>query len=104
MSLKLKSLPTPFGREVVDFNPTNLDDAASRELKRLLDEHQVLVFKRLSLNPGEQERLMKAFGPIASEEGNGVFHTYVSNARPDGLFGENPIPFHTDFLYTADPT
>lgn len=76
--------------------------ADTREgLKTLLDQHHLLVFRNQDIEAEDQIRLLGMFGPICDEVGNGSFHSFVSNVRKDGLFGEWELVFHSDWTWRA---
>ncbi len=70
-------------------------------LRALLDQHHLLLFRNQEIEPDDQIRLLGMFGPICDEVGNGRFHSFVSNAREDGLFGEWELVFHSDWTWRA---
>ena len=77
-----------------------LDDAGRAELQSLLDEHHLLIFPGQELAPEDQVRTLSTFGRVCDENADGIFHTYVSNTRPDGLLGTRGLPYHCDFSFT----
>jgi taurine dioxygenase len=91
----------PFGAQAdpeLILQPT---EASSRELRRMFDEQGLVVFKRLE--PMSMERQMEVcriFGPVLDNPWENML---VSNTRPDGLLGVQPLLWHHDLPYLPKP-
>jgi taurine dioxygenase len=91
----------PFGAELHDIDlrvplpAGNLD-----ELRRLYDEHHLLVFRNQHLSLDEQIRVMEYFGPVLDDY---TTIGYVSNVRSDGHLGNSELYYHSDLACTPEP-
>jgi taurine dioxygenase len=83
-------------------DPIDPDTAAA--LRRLLDEHHLLVFRDQALDADDQVRIAGLFGEVVDEAGDGRHHVYLSNARDDGVLAHGrPLLFHADNVFTPEP-
>lgn len=98
----------PFGAEI-----TGLDLAKTRtaeesaELLSLFNEHYLLLFRAQNLSDDDHLRVFHDLFPgedLGDETGTGSDVSYVSNVRPDGIFGDSALTFHSDFAFTTQPT
>ncbi len=104
MDWKSKPLGNTFGIEIAGADlREELDERGRAELRRLLDEHLLIVFRNQHLSDDEHVDLLATFGRVSDERGDGVRHSFVSNVREGGLFGDWPLPFHQDYG-TFQPT
>ncbi|EIW87212.1 Clavaminate synthase-like protein [Coniophora puteana RWD-64-598 SS2] len=60
-----------FGRIVEGINPATFSEGEFMALSKALHEHGFLVFRDVTLSPGEIHRLVKAFDPEAESYGHG---------------------------------
>ena len=99
-TLSTRPVSPALGVEILDIDlRAPLSSAAEEALRRLFDDAQLLLFRNQSLTPDDQIRVTGIFGTVSDETGDGTKHGYVSNFRPDGLFGEQPLPWHQDFAF-----
>ena len=92
----------PFGQEVRCDLGGPLSTLQHAELRRLLAEHSLLLFRRQRLDMDAQVRLAKRFGNVVSVNGRTVGE-YISNVRPDGALGAAEICFHSDLSFSRYP-
>jgi len=106
MAFKFRPLTPHLGAEVLDFDPAAPFDAATGQaLYTALLEHRVLLFRDRPLTEEQQARLTGVAGTIAFRAGGnygdpGKLSSLVSNAHPDGLFGNGELSFHSDLSFT----
>jgi len=74
-------------------------DAA--ELRRLLAERQMLVFRSQAITPEDQIRVLEVFGNVLDEKGDGLRHQYVSGEKTSVKPGR--LLFHSDNHFTQAP-
>ncbi len=75
--------------------------AVADELRALLAERSLLLFRGEPVEVDDQVRLMELFGVVAPmSQGK---HTVVSNDPEQGVMGESALPFHSDLTYTPAP-
>lgn len=93
-----RPLHPQFGVEILGVTlHGGIPEAMRHELRSLLDRHSVLLFRRQDLSNEAHVDLISSFGRVSDEQGDGVRFAFVSNVRPDGLFGDWPLPFHQDY-------
>jgi taurine dioxygenase len=81
-----------------------IDEAAADELRRLLAERHLLLFRDQDLAPADQVRVLALFGEPVDEAGTGAGHTFVSNALEDGVLADGrPLVLHADNMFTPEP-
>jgi taurine dioxygenase len=99
-SLATKPLSDAIGIEITGLDlRTPLNATQEAALRSLMDEHHLLMFRGQQIEGADQVRVLKTFGPVQDEVGDGSCFTYVSNVRKDGLFGDLPLIFHSDFAF-----
>jgi len=99
--MSVKTLrPLPVGIEIdVDLNGP-LDGAERTELRELLFQHGLLVFRRQRLSHSKQIEIMECFGPVLhSPDGIG----FISNDASKGSLGVGELAFHSDLSFTESP-
>lgn len=102
-ALQWRRLSPPIGVEIEGLDLRRaLEPDQEAELRRLLDEHQMLLFRRQRIEAEHQVRVLGLFGKVSDESGDGKRHTFVSNVLPDGLFGDLPLAFHSDFAFVSE--
>lgn len=99
-SIATRPLSPALGAEIlgVDLHQA-LTPAQEAALRKLLDERQVLLFRRQDITVEDQIRVMRLFGKVSDETHDGSFHTFVSNVLPNGLFGDHELIYHSDFAF-----
>ena len=80
-----------------------LSDADQQQLRALLDEHFLLVFRGQQLTADEQVSFLGTFGDVCAEHGDGKQTYYISNVHEDGALGEEELSFHSDWTWTTVP-
>jgi taurine dioxygenase len=98
----MNTAPLPVGVEVTGLEldrPIAPDVAVA--LRRLLAEHQLLVFKGQALAPQDQIRAMEIFGNVLDERGDGLRYQYVSGEKTSIL--PSRLLFHSDNHFTPVP-
>jgi taurine dioxygenase len=101
--LATRRLPASFGVEVpLDLGRPLAADAAA-ELRALMTEHGLLLFRNQDLTADQHRDSVACFGRIACGEDGNPKEMYVSNRRrsdaPDG-----ELIFHYDYAYDRNPT
>jgi alpha-ketoglutarate-dependent taurine dioxygenase len=98
----------PFGAAVHGLAASTLDSGAD-QIRELLCEHGLIVFRRSTLDDAEHVRLVALVGSVIDEGGSGVFHGHIRH-DPDfqlapglqaAMSGE--LAFHSDLTYTRVP-
>lgn len=104
-----RPLSSDFGVAVqgVDLN-TALQPDTAKALKALFLKHRLLLFRAPGLCDEAQVRLARLFGAPSLRERNkekraSEHNQFVSNHRPDGIFGKGELDFHMDQLFLKDP-
>jgi taurine dioxygenase len=101
----------PFGVEV-DLDLSNqLDEAVAGELRELLWDRHLLVFRRQTFTFAQQQDLMSRFGPLCNEEDGSSVRTstsptltdYVSVDPKVGTIGAGKLAFHQDLTMCPLP-
>ena len=80
-----------------------ITDGEADELRDLMWQHSVLVFRDQDTEPDDQIRLVGQFGTVADELGTGATHTFVSNVVDGAMLGDGDLLFHADLTYTPAP-
>lgn len=78
------------------------------EMKEAFAHHHLLLFRGLDLSSEQQARFARYFGVTSQRELNKQVaendaNQYVSNSRPDGIFGKGELDFHIDQLFLEEP-
>jgi alpha-ketoglutarate-dependent taurine dioxygenase len=104
MSFKVVNLKERIGTEVRTDAQTLLTPEIAAEVRRLLVERGVLVFKEIHLTDEEQVTLARMMGSLREEGENGIFKVTLdrnTNARADYLKGS--FLWHLDGTHDAVP-
>ena len=82
-----------------------LEQGAIDALQAALYQYGVLLFKNVKIDEAEQIRLAKYFGRISKvgASGSQPDAVYVSNAREDGVLGNEELSLHSDKFYLPTP-
>ena len=100
-TLPTRTLCAACGVEV-DLDPREEPSAQTvRDLRRLLAEHQLIVFRGHPLTAEDHLRVASWFGALYDEHRGGP--GYVSNARPDGIVRFGELLFHSDLAFAETP-
>ena len=106
MTLGVEKLTGLIGAEVSGVDLTEpLDASTADEIRSLLHEHLVLVFRGQELTPDQQLAFGRAFGtikppPVRTSHGGPPEINVVSQDDPKGEGADN---WHADNTYTANP-
>lgn len=104
MRVDTRSLQGPFGAEVLGLDiaaPPSVQEAA--ELRRLLGEHKVLVFRGQDLSDDGHVAFLGAFGTVQTECASGVRYTMMTNVDDEAEFaGSTELAFHADFQFMEE--
>ncbi len=76
-------------------------EADQAELRGLMADHRLLLFRGQCVAVGDHIRLARVFGPVLDDERKGT--GYVSNVRPGGFVPEGVLWFHSDLAFTSEP-
>lgn len=115
MALAARQLGETFAAEVEQVNLTAMDDAAVDEIRQLLAQYGVLLFRDLSLSEEELVAVSRRFGDLEihvrkeylSPENPEIL--YVSNikeegtGRPIGILSTTEVGWHYDQIYLPKP-
>ncbi|MED5360875.1 MAG: TauD/TfdA family dioxygenase, partial [Pseudomonadota bacterium] len=85
-----------------------LDAKTIRQLKDVLQDRHLLLFRGQALSPDQQAQFARHFGDTSQRELNKESaenndNQYVSNMRADGIFGKDELDFHIGQLFLEDP-
>ncbi len=98
----------PFGVQVTGIDLSEpRSPAESTELLDAFNENYLVIARDQHLSDDDHLRVFYDLFPgedLGDETGSGSEISFVSNVRPDGLFGEAALAFHSDFSFTTDPT
>jgi len=95
-----------FAAEVTHFDPSApFDEATGKALYAALLEHGVLVFRNRVITEEAQVRLSRVAGEVCFRGGGNYTDpdrksSLVSNAHPEGMFGNGELSFHSDLSFT----
>lgn len=99
-----KPLSPALGAEVLGLDLRKpLTNEQQQALRQLFDRYYLLVFRGQDIDTEDHIRFMRTFGPVSDEKADGTRHSFVSNVRPDGLFGDVELTFHADYEFRPDP-
>jgi taurine dioxygenase len=103
-TIESRPLSPALGAEVTGLDlrkPLSRDEQEA--LRRLFDKHYLLLFRGQDISTEDHIRFVGTFGPVSDEKSDGSRHSFVSNVRPDGLFGDVELTFHADYEFRPDP-
>ncbi len=103
-SIESRSLSPALGVEVLGLDLRHsLSGEQQQALRRLFDQYYLLVFRNQDISTDDHIRVVSTFGPVSDEKSDGTRHSFVSNVRPDGLFGDVELTFHADYEFRPEP-
>jgi taurine dioxygenase len=76
-----------------------LDVSQQQELKDLFAQRHLLLFPAQAISFEDQVRVVGYLGPVLAGGPE-----WVSNVRENGLVPEGALLFHSDFIFTAEPS
>jgi taurine dioxygenase len=97
--VKVRDLTPSFGAVITHDLRHPLDGLAQRELRELFATRHVLVFPDQDISYEDQIRVVGYIGPVLAGGPE-----WVSNVREHGLVPEGALLFHSDFIFTAEPS
>jgi taurine dioxygenase len=97
--MRVRELAPSFGAAVVHDLRRPLDAAEQGELRELFSARHLLYFPDQSLSFEDQVRVVGHLGPVLPGGPE-----WVSNVRENGLVPEGALLFHSDFIFTAEPS
>ncbi len=109
VDFEIVPLTETLGAEIVGLDVREaLSVETTEALRAAFEKHHVLLFRDVELSPEAQGRFARYFGETSQREQNkGKTETadnqYVSNTRPDGIFGKGELDFHIDQLFLKEP-
>ncbi|NBT69042.1 MAG: TauD/TfdA family dioxygenase [Betaproteobacteria bacterium] len=106
MNFNCTPIKSHFGAQITELNLKQaFDEETKKQLYEALIKYKVLLFRGVELSEIEQVRLSTIAGDVAYR-GSGNYSdpnklsSLVSNAHPDGLFGNGELSFHSDLSFT----
>lgn len=97
--MKVRDLTTSFGA-VIDHDVRDpLDAPQQRELQEVFVARHLLLFPDQDISFEDQVRVVGYLGPVLPGGPE-----WVSNVRENGLVPEGALLFHSDFIFTAEPS
>lgn len=103
-SIKCRPLGPALGAEITGIDLKRpFSEEEKQELRRLFAQYYLLVLPGQDITTEEHIRFVSTFGPVSDEKSDGKRHSFVSNVRPDGLFGDVELTFHADYEFRPDP-
>lgn len=103
MTLHARSLSPALGVQITGLDTSGmLGEADKIELRELLDEHQLLLFRGQDLSAEAQIRFVSTFGPVLDEYSTGNYYSLVSNVEGSAV-RPGMLLFHQDLAFTPAP-
>src|ERR1700728_1066182 len=97
--MKVRELTASFGA-VFEFDLRDpLDLLQQQELRDAFAARHLLLFPDQDISFEEQVRLVRYLGPVLPGGPE-----WVSNVREHGLVPDGALLFHSDFIFTAEPS
>jgi taurine dioxygenase len=97
--VKVRDLTTSFGA-VIEFDLRHpLDPLQQRALREVFVTRHLLLFADQEISFEDQVRVVGYLGPVLPGGPE-----WVSNVRENGLVPEGVLLFHSDFIFTAEPS
>jgi taurine dioxygenase len=97
--MKVRELTASFGAVVEHDLRHPLDGAQQRELQEAFAARHLLLFPAQDISFEDQVRLVGYLGPVLPGGPE-----WVSNVRENGLVPDGVLLFHSDFIFTAEPS
>jgi taurine dioxygenase len=97
--VEVRDLTTSFGAVLeVDLRHP-LDPLQQRDLREVFAARHLLLFREQDISFEDQARVVGYLGPVLAGGPE-----WVSNVRENGLVPEGALLFHSDFIFTAQPS
>ena len=109
VDFEIVPLTDTLGAEIVGLKVSEpLYAEATDALRTAFEKQHVLLFRYDDLSPEAQGSFARHFGETSQRELNkgateNNDNQYVSNTRPDGIFGKGELDFHIDQLFLKEP-
>lgn len=97
--MKVRELTASFGAVMEHDLRHPLDPLAQRELQEAFAARHLLLFPDQDISFEDQVRLVGYLGPVLPGGPE-----WVSNVRENGLVPDGVLLFHSDFIFTAEPS
>ncbi len=98
----VRALSPAMGVEVEIGPRVDLSEPAQEELRRLFDEHHVLLLRDLPLDYEAQSALVGALGPVVATRRTSVMSNVLPT--PEGvIIGQIERLWHSDWAFTREP-
>jgi taurine dioxygenase len=97
--VKVRDLTTSFGAVIEHDVRDPLDERQQRALREVFAARHLLLFRDQEITFEEQVRVVGYLGPVLPGGPE-----WVSNVRENGLVPEGVLLFHSDFIFTAEPS
>lgn len=107
--IETRALKPSFGVEISGLDLSQPIEAADADtLRALFAEHRLLLLRDPNLTDAAQADFARLFGKTSQRERNkekiaSADNQFVSNTRPDGIFGKGELDFHMDQLFLERP-
>ena len=78
------------------------DERLGEELRDALNRHRLVVVRGREFSAEDQVAIMSTLGPVLKGEaaGSDKAYDYVSSDPKSFVWGENSLPFHSDYMWT----
>jgi taurine dioxygenase len=97
--MRARDVTTSFG-SILEIDLRNpLDPSQQLELQELFAQRHLLLFPGQDISFEDQVRVVGYLGPVLAGGPE-----WVSNVRENGLVPEGALLFHSDFIFTAEPS
>jgi taurine dioxygenase len=97
--MRVRDLAPSFGVAIDCDLRHPLDTADQNQLRQLFIAHHLLYFPNQLVSYEDQVRAVGHLGPVLAGGPE-----WVSNVRENGLVPEGALLFHSDFIFTAEPS
>jgi taurine dioxygenase len=97
--MKVRELTASFGAVIEHDLRLPLDGAQQRELQEAFAARHLLLFSDQDISFEDQVRVVGYLGPVLPGGPE-----WVSNVRDNGLVPDGVLLFHSDFIFTAEPS
>jgi len=97
--MRVRDATASFGAVIEHDLRQPLDPAQQRDLQELFAARHLLLFPEQEISYEDQVRVVGYLGPVLPGGPE-----WVSNVRENGLVPEGALLFHSDFIFTAEPS
>lgn len=103
MQLNARNLTETIGSEIFSSVEDLLRPEIAAQVRALLVERGVLVFRRINLSDEEQVKLAALLGAVRDEGENGIFKVTFDKANPQGASLKGSFLWHMDGTHDTVP-